>query len=60
MQAFREELKEKNAESLKKQREYEARIQEVEARLQQRMEGSTEEHHGGQRPDLDERSMELI
>lgn len=58
MQTFREELKEKNTESLKKQREYEARVQEVEARLQPRMEGSAEEHRG-QQPQVDER-MQLI
>lgn len=59
MQAFREELKEKNAEFLKEQREYESRIQEVEARLQQRMEGNAEEHYRGQQPELVE-PMELI
>jgi len=61
MQAFREELKDKDAESLKRQREYDARIQEVEARLQQRAEGRSHptEECRGQQPELDEH-MKLI
>jgi len=35
MRALREELKKKDDESLRKQREYKAKVQEIEARLQQ-------------------------
>ena len=64
MQAFREELKEKDAKSLQKQHEYEARIQEVETQLQQGMKIKSQptvatEEHARLLPELDE-CMELI
>ncbi len=61
MQALREELKKKDAEFLKKQHQYEVRVQEVEAQLQQRTEDSSHpaEEHPGLQPELDE-DMDLI
>lgn len=60
MQALREELTKKDTEFFKKQHEYEVQVQEVEAQLRQRMEGSSHsaEGHPGLQPELDE-DMEL-
>ena len=59
MQTLREELTKKDDESSKKERQYEARIQEVESRLRQGTEVTPHlgDDHSGQR--LDE-EMELI
>jgi hypothetical protein len=59
MQVLREELKKKDDESLKKQREYEAKIQEIEARLRQATESRS--HPGAEYPEqwLD-RGLQLI
>jgi hypothetical protein len=63
MQAFRKELKEKDAESLKQQRAYEARLQEVEAQLHQTNKGRSHPAKGYpmQLLELDEdEPMELV
>jgi hypothetical protein len=57
MRALREELKKKDDESLRKEREYEAKIQEIEARLETR----SRSYPGAEYPDrqLDE-GLQLI